>query len=273
MPKFTRIAFEGATIDGRKISRQQIQEMSDQYDPDKKHGARIWLEHFRSLFADGPFPALGDVLALKTQEVEVDGKKKLGLYAQLKPTEKLVKMNQDRQKVYTSIEINTDYADTGKAYLIGLAVTDSPSSTGTQMLSFSLKEDKFEELNGKTFSEYIEVDFEFLNEDEPKETFTQKITQFFSKKQQNDNARFSDHESSMLLIAEKLEEGETKTTELEQQHKEASDDFSQKLDEMKSELKELRKFKDKVEKHSTNPKVPKAKGGSDEGGSKKKGYF
>src|SRR5471032_1058536 len=46
-------------------------------------------------------------------------------------------MNKARQKIYTSIEINPKFADTKQAYLIGLAVTDSPASLGTEILSFA----------------------------------------------------------------------------------------------------------------------------------------
>lgn len=41
----------------------------------------------------------------------------------------LVKMTTDnKQKIYTSIEINPKFGDTGEAYLVGLAVTDSPAT-------------------------------------------------------------------------------------------------------------------------------------------------
>lgn len=46
-------------------------------------------------------------------------------------------MVKQAQKVYTSIEVNPKFADTGEAYLIGLAVTDDPASLGTEYLAFS----------------------------------------------------------------------------------------------------------------------------------------
>ncbi len=48
------------------------------------------------------------------------------LYAQIEPTESLVKLNRDKQKIYTSIEVEPNFSDSGEAYLMGLAVTDSP---------------------------------------------------------------------------------------------------------------------------------------------------
>ncbi|SFT96266.1 GPO family capsid scaffolding protein [Halomonas saccharevitans] len=130
-----RIATEGATTDGRKISREWIEQMAKNFDP-AVYGARVWMEHMRGMFADGPFPALGDVTKLEAREV--DGK--LALFAEIDPTDRLKQMNQERQKVYTSIEVDPEFADTGEAYLVGLAVTDSPASLGTDMLSFSAQQ-------------------------------------------------------------------------------------------------------------------------------------
>ncbi|NVM80083.1 putative coiled-coil protein SlyX [Duganella sp. SG902] len=134
--KMFRIAKEGATTDGRTIERAWLEEMAASYDPVNTYGARINLEHIKGYTPDSPFKAYGDVLALETRE-EADGK--LGLYAQIKPTADLVAMTKAGQKVYTSCEINPKFADTGKAYLVGLAVTDSPASLGTEMLAFTAK--------------------------------------------------------------------------------------------------------------------------------------
>lgn len=129
--KWFRVATEGATTDGRKIARETIEKMASNYDP-RKYGARIWLEHIRGLFADSAFRALGDVAALKAEVVEG----KLALFAQLSPTADLVKLAQDRQKIFTSIEIDPSFADTGEPYLVGLGVTDTPASLGTDVLAF-----------------------------------------------------------------------------------------------------------------------------------------
>lgn len=135
--KFFRIAVEGDATDGRVIERGWLEDMASTYNPNT-YGARIWMEHIRSMLPDSPFRAYGDVLALKTEEVEIAGKKKLALYAQIEPTDDLVKIvNVAKQKVFTSMEIAHKFANTGKAYLIGLGVTDSPASLGTERLAFS----------------------------------------------------------------------------------------------------------------------------------------
>lgn len=132
--KWFRVALEGATSDNREIDRAWIQQMAASYNP-KVYGARINMEHIRGFTPDGPFRAFGDVLGLEAREE--DGK--LGLYAQIDPTPDLVAMTKARQKIYTSIEVSPNFAQTGGAYLVGLAVTDSPASLGTEALSFSAK--------------------------------------------------------------------------------------------------------------------------------------
>ena len=68
--KWFRVATEGATTDGREITRAEIQQMAASYDREKTYGARVWLEHYRGTVPGGPFDALGDVLALKAEENE-----------------------------------------------------------------------------------------------------------------------------------------------------------------------------------------------------------
>ncbi|SUB20748.1 Phage capsid scaffolding protein (GPO) serine peptidase [Pasteurella bettyae] len=77
---------------------------------------------------------MGDVTALKAEE---NAEGKLQLLAQIDPTDELIALNKNRQKIYTSIECDPNFADTGEAYLVGLAVTDSPASLGTDILAFS----------------------------------------------------------------------------------------------------------------------------------------
>jgi hypothetical protein len=143
--KFFRIAVEGQTAtDGRTITPEMINECVETFNPDT-YGVRINMEHLRGFSAEPPFNAYGDVVALKAQEdtLKIAGKdeRRLALYAQLDPTDALVAINKKRQKIYTSIEPQPDFGGTGKFGLVGLAVTDSPASLGTQRLEFSIKKD------------------------------------------------------------------------------------------------------------------------------------
>ncbi|ATH13842.1 hypothetical protein CHL79_16115 [Delftia acidovorans] len=132
--KWFRVATEGATTDGREITRAEIQQMAASYDREKTYGARVWLEHYRGTVPGGPFDALGDVLALKAEENE---EKKLQLFAQIEPLQGLIEMNKKGQKIFSSIEIHPSFPKTGGAYFFGLAVTDSPASLSTEVLKFS----------------------------------------------------------------------------------------------------------------------------------------
>ncbi|MES2905061.1 MAG: GPO family capsid scaffolding protein [Pseudomonadota bacterium] len=140
--KFFRVAVEGATVDGRTIDRKWLEEMAATYDRNT-YAARVNLEHIRGITAEPPFQSLGDVLSLKTEEVDltVGGKteRRLALFAEINALDPLLQMNRKRQKLYTSIEINPSFSSSGKAYLMGLAVTDSPASLGTEMLEFAAK--------------------------------------------------------------------------------------------------------------------------------------
>ena len=130
--KTFRVATEGATCDGRELARSHIAEMAESYDP-SLYGARINLEHFRGVDPDGLFKAYGDVTALEAREVEG----KLALFATIEPTVDLIALSRKKQKIYSSIEVMPDFARTGKAYLVGMAITDSPASLGCEMLKFA----------------------------------------------------------------------------------------------------------------------------------------
>lgn len=143
--KLFRVATEGATTDGRTISRAWIEQMARNFDP-KKYGARVWIEHMRGLLPDSSFAAQGDVLSVQAKQ-EADGK--LALYAQIQPLDSLIAINQKGQKLYTSIEVDPDFAGSGEAYMVGLAVTDTPASLGTEMLQFAAQHPNTSPLAGR----------------------------------------------------------------------------------------------------------------------------
>lgn len=138
--RYFRIAVEGATVDGRTIERQWIEQMAASYDP-ATYTARINCEHIAGYSPDKPFNAYGSVQSLKAEEVQLtlNGKaeKRLALFAEIDANDQLVAINKADQKLFTSCEIRPDFAGTGKAYLVGLAVTDSPASLGTEPLKFA----------------------------------------------------------------------------------------------------------------------------------------
>lgn len=179
--KLFRVATEGATTDGRAIQRSWIEQMAKNFNP-AKYGARVWIEHMRGLLPDSAFAAQGDVLAVKAEEVE-DGK--LALFAQIKPLESLIAMNKAGQKLYTSIEVDPNFADTGEAYLVGLAVTDTPASLGTELLTFAQQNPAANPLAGRKTSKdnlfSAATEFTLELEPEPSEATTGAVAAALEK--------------------------------------------------------------------------------------------
>lgn len=201
--KFFRIAVEGATTDGRTIAREWLSQMAKNYNPEI-YGARINLEHYRGIVPDGPFKAYGDVLALETRDESGPLAGKLGLYAQIAPTPDLVAMTKAKQKIYTSCEIDPSFADTKQAYLIGLAVTDSPASLGTEILSFAAQNPAASPFTGRKvsptnlFSVADETVIEFEAETDDTPTLpslfarVKEVLGLAKKKAATDDTRFAD---------------------------------------------------------------------------------
>ena len=130
--KFFRVCSEGPTSDGRFIKREWLEQIAKNYDPEL-YGARVNMEHLKSVWPDGVFCRYGDVVGVKTEEF----KGALTLFAQIVPTDGAVQLTTAGQKVYPSIEIDANFAGTGEAYLTGMAMTDEPASLRTEMLKFN----------------------------------------------------------------------------------------------------------------------------------------
>ncbi len=123
---FVCIGRSGPTVDGRTIERQWLLDAAATYDTGT-YTALIWPDHMRV------FGNYGSVLELKS-ETEGDA---VALYARLRPNTSLHIDNQRRQHVFSSMELQPNFANTGKCYLVGLGVTDSPASLGAEELRFS----------------------------------------------------------------------------------------------------------------------------------------
>lgn len=123
------VATEGDTVDKRKLERQWLIDAAETYDP-KLYGALIWPEH------DKDFGNFGEVLCAMWQEGN-DGL--VRLYVQLRPNAYLLAANSRDQLIYFSVELTEDgnWRGTGRSYLEGLAVTDTPASVGTTRLRFN----------------------------------------------------------------------------------------------------------------------------------------
>lgn len=213
-----RIAVEGATTDGREISRDWISQMAANYDP-TVYGARINMEHIRGYAADSTFRRFGDVTAVEAEEI-ADGalKGKLALFGWIDPTPELVELTKSRQKIYTSIEVNPTFADTGEAYLVGLAVTDDPASLGTEILSFSAtaqanplasrKQDR-----GNLFTAAEETVIEFEDVADPAPSLLERVKAMFSDKKKTDGENFADVSAAVTAVAGQVQQNADEQTQ------------------------------------------------------------
>ncbi|MFJ2287953.1 GPO family capsid scaffolding protein [Pseudomonas iridis] len=131
-----RVATSGTTADGREILPQELRDIAETYKP-SKYTAVIWCDHERWSGSHGTVYA---VRLLEEGDDLEEGQ--IALEAQLKPNDRLLYLNDQGQKLFTSIEITPNFAGSGKAYLTGLGVTDEPASLGTQELYFSKKTHK-----------------------------------------------------------------------------------------------------------------------------------
>ncbi|WP_404692136.1 GPO family capsid scaffolding protein [Raoultella ornithinolytica] len=201
-----RIGVEGATTDGRTIERAWLEQMAASYNP-QVYTALINLEHIKGYTPDSPFRRFGTVDKLEAEEI-ADGplKDKMALYAWITPSADLVAYTRNLQKLFTSMEVNTSFADTGKAYLVGLAATDDPASLGTEMLQFSasaksnpLASRKQNPENLFTAAEETLIEWEEVQGE--KTSLFARVTAMFTKKEQTDDARFSDVHRAVELVA------------------------------------------------------------------------
>lgn len=212
--KWFRIGVEGDTCDGRVISATDIQEMADGFDP-RVYGCRINLEHIRSVIPDSPFCRYGDVTEVKAEVIDDDSalNGKLALFGKIAPLDNLLAMLAKGQKVYTSMEIRPNFANTGKCHLIGLAVTDDPASLGTEYLQFCSRAQQNplagkKDQPGDLFSVATLAELEF--EDLPDTLLTRlsdTVKGIFSRKQTDDDARFGDVHEAVTAIAERVQTG------------------------------------------------------------------
>ncbi|WBA86515.1 GPO family capsid scaffolding protein [Endozoicomonas sp. GU-1] len=125
------IGTAGDTIDGREITEQDLKDAAESYDKEE-YTAVINSDH--ALWLYGNF---GHVEAVR---LSTDKKGRTILQAKLAPNSRLIEKNKNGQGLFTSMELWPNFANTGKTYLSGLAVTDEPASLGTSMLKLFAKQ-------------------------------------------------------------------------------------------------------------------------------------
>ncbi|EKP6447762.1 GPO family capsid scaffolding protein [Escherichia coli] len=208
-----RIGVEGATTDGREIQREWLEQMAASYNP-TVYTALINLEHIKSYLPDSTFNRYGKVTALFAEEItEGPLAGKMALYADVEPTESLVELVKKGQKLFTSMEVSPKFADTGKAYLVGLAATDDPA-------------------NLFTAAEETVIELEEVQDDKP--SLFARVTALFTKKEQSDDARFSDVHKAVELVATEQQNLSARTEKSLSEQKERLSELETALQEQQA---------------------------------------
>ncbi|WP_322465441.1 GPO family capsid scaffolding protein [Azohydromonas lata] len=265
-----RVAVEGGTTDGRTIQRNWLTEAAATYSREL-YGARGWVEHLRSISPDGMFGAYADVLSLRAAEV-ADGplKGRMALYATIEPLESLVALTNDKkQKIYTSIEIDPNFAKTGSAYCMGIGFTDTPASLGTSILEFASKNPDANPFKGRKFSansvitEAVEQEMAFeLDEgaDDSGGKFKAWMTGFvakFSAKAKTDDEKFEDVKTGFNAIGEQF----TKQGEAQAKTAQDLEAATKRIATLETQYSDIKKVLDNTDARQFNQRPP-ATGGT-----------
>lgn len=262
--KFKRVAVAGQTTDGRTIAPEWLTQAAKNYNREK-YGARVNLEHYLSPFPDSDFRAYGDVISVYAEEVEIDGEKKMALFADIDPTEDLIKLNKARQKVYTSVELDLDFAGTGEAYLVGLAVTNTPASLGTEYLQFCAGAGDKSPLAARKqkstnlFTCAIETEVEFTEEGDKGPGLLERVTALFSSHKKQSTADFSDVHQAVETVAKEVT---TLDADLQKKFTEQAQTLTELTNKQDATAKALADLTAKLEgQEAFNQQRPPATGG------------
>ncbi|AVD62427.1 MULTISPECIES: GPO family capsid scaffolding protein [Serratia] len=205
MTNWICVCAEGDTVDGRDIKRQWIMDAAELYDPNL-YTALLWPEHSRN------YGNRGRVLAAMCQEGD-DGI--MRLYVQLCPNISLMQANAEGQLLFCSAEFTPDgnFRGTGKSYLEGLGVTDSPASVYTERMRFSKrhKNKRYGALKPLAFDEVKEIKEEVKMSGNKKKGWRS----MFSIEEEPQQPEIPEDGDKLQALAEALAEIETRLSALE----------------------------------------------------------
>ncbi|HDT6540502.1 TPA: GPO family capsid scaffolding protein [Klebsiella variicola] len=209
-----RVAVSGNTVDGREIQPQHLRDAAANYSQEV-YGARVNIEHYLSPYPGSDFGAMGDVAALSTEDItEGPLAGRTALYAEIEPSDRMVQMTNKGEKVYSSIELHPQFALNGKAYIVGLAMTDTPASLGTERLKFATQQRASvmafnnQQAEPPMFSEAIEaevIELATQRSDEGAKWYS-RVMGIISKGQKTDDQRFSQMHQVVEAVAQSQSE-------------------------------------------------------------------
>jgi hypothetical protein len=235
------IAQEGKTIDGREIPRVWLESVVKNYSVDL-YQALIWCEH-EDIFYRQFSANLGTVEELKLEEKNG----KLRLMARLRANAILQSMNEQEQKIYSSVEVLPNFPEDGDYYLVGLAATDQPASTGLSRLTFSANKQGFRSEPVLLFNS------EKKSHSTSKKINLSKLTkrENYSMTQEEIDALLAENAEAKQLIQELQEQVKTLMEQLEsgntQEAQETADDIQEQAEKAEENLEEVQEIAENAE--------------------------
>ncbi|EPT8641608.1 GPO family capsid scaffolding protein [Escherichia coli] len=239
-----RVAVSGSTVDGREISPVHLREAAENFNPDV-YAARVNVEHYLSPCPSSEFSAMGDVTALSTEDItEGPLAGRTALYAEIEPTERMKQLVADGKKIYSSIELHPQFSVNGRAYLVGLAMTDTPASLGTERLKFTTQQRQavmtFNSVQGEAplISEAIESEIIEMAEQRQEEgtQWFNRVMGIIGRGRKADDASFSRIQEAVEGVATSQADIIDRFNALETRHQQDS----QKITSLTTELAALK---------------------------------
>ena len=243
-----RVAVSGSTIDGREIPGEMLRQAAENYDP-SVYASRVNIEHVLSMWPSSELCAVGDLIALSTDEI-TEGKlaERTALYAEIEPTDRMKNMIADGKKVYSSIEMLPELDAVKGPYIVGLAMTDTPASLGTERLEFAAQQRasimQFSKCTTEPPMFTVAMEAEMLTTteqrtEESRQWFSRVMT-LISKTRTADGEQFSQLRDVVENIASDHADLIDRFSTLEQKHaidKTALDELSHELAALKAQLR------------------------------------
>lgn len=239
-----RVAVSGSTVDGREISPVHLREAAENFNPDV-YAARVNVEHYLSPCPSSEFSAMGDVTVLSTEDItEGPLAGRTALYAEIEPTERMKQLVADGKKIYSSIELHPQFSVNGRAYLVGLAMTDTPASLGTERLKFTAQQRQavmtFNSIQGEAplISEAIESEIIEMAEQRQEEgtQWFNRVMGIIGRGRKADDASFSRIQEAVEGVATSQADIIDRFNALETRHQQDS----QKITSLTTELAALK---------------------------------
>ncbi|MEI7100275.1 GPO family capsid scaffolding protein, partial [Klebsiella pneumoniae] len=123
---------------------------------------------------------------------------------------RMKQLTDEGKKIYSSIELHPQFALNGKAYVVGLAMTDTPASLGTERLKFAAQQRaqvmafNNQQIEAPLFSDALEAEVIELAAHRSEEgvNWFNRVMGILGKGQKTDDQRFSQLHQVVEAVAQ-----------------------------------------------------------------------